>query len=110
MTQLDFIRSSDFDYSMKTGVTFLVDVLIKDDNATPMNLNGYACSLYIYSHLALIGTIAGTITTPANGIVHFEVSASATASMPLGDYLYHMEYSIAGTVTRIAEGRFQIRD
>lgn len=110
MAQLDFIKSNDFDYSMKTGVTFLVDVLIKDENGNAMNLGGYACNIYFYNYLTRIGTIAGTIATPSSGVVHFEMSATDTAAMPLGNFIYHMEYSLAGVVTRIAEGKLEIRD
>ena len=110
MAQLDFIRSNEFDYSIKTGVTFLFDVILKDENNAAMNLTGYSCNIYIYNYLTRIGTIAGTITTPASGVVHFEMSATNTAALPLGNYTYHMEYSIAGVVTRISEGKIEIRD
>lgn len=110
MAQLDFIKSNDFDYSMKTAVTFLVDVLIKDVNGVPMNLAGYTVNLYFYNYLTRIGSITGTVATPASGMVHFEMAASATALMPLGNFIYHMEYTTAGVVTRIAEGKLEIRD
>jgi hypothetical protein len=110
MAQLDFIRSNDFDYSMKTGVTFLADLLIKDNSGVPMNLSGYTVSLYIYNYLTRIGTVVGTVTTPSSGMVHFEMSAENTALMPLGNFIYHMEHTIAGVVTRIAEGKLEIRD
>ena len=110
MAQLDFIRSVDFDYSIKTGVTFLADVLIKDTNGVPMNLNGYAVKIYILNYLKKIGVIVGTMATPTDGTVHFEMSATDTEAMAIGMYTYQLEYSIGGIVTRISEGKIEVRD
>lgn len=110
MAQLDLVRSANYDYSMKTGVTFLLDIVIKQLGGNPVDLTGYTVKLYIYNYLTKIGTVNGTITDAPNGKVHFEMSATDTALMPLGNYIYHMEYSISGVVTRLAEGKIEIRD
>lgn len=110
MSQLDFIKTNNFDYSMKTGVTFSVDILIKNSNNVPMDLTGYAVKIYIYSYRTKIGTINGSISDPLTGKVNFQMAAIDTEKMPLGNYIYHMEYSISGIVTRISEGKIEIRD
>lgn len=110
MSQLDFVKSTSFDYSMKTGVTFLVDVLIKESTGTVTDLTGFTAVLSVYDGLTKLLDITGIITLPLTGKIHFEVSAAATALLPVGKYIYHLETTAAGIVNRLCEGKFEIRD
>ena len=109
-SQLDFIKSITFDYSLKTGVTFLVDILVKESTGIVTNLTGFTAVLSVYDGLTKILDIIGSISEPLTGKIRFQLSATATTSLPVGKYIYHLETTAGAIVTRLAEGKFEIRD
>ena len=111
MSNLDFVETDFDDLSCHTGATFNVDILITQKcTSTPDDLSGYTARLVIFDSLEseVIDTITGTIATPTNGIVNFNIPATTTAGYVIGLYSYHIELLISTTVTRLGQGFFEV--
>ena len=112
MQSIDFVKTDCSDSSCQTGVTFLLDaVLFEQCENIPNDLTGYTAKIAVYdgSEDSIVTTIIGAIAEPLNGKIHFELSATATALLPVGMYSHHIEItSAAGVVYRLAEGCFEI--
>jgi len=111
MSTLDFVVTDFEDLSCHTGATFNVDILVTQQcSSLPNNLAGYTARMVIFDDLesVVIDTITGTIVTPANGTINFNIPATTTAGYTIGLYSYHLELLISTTVTRLGQGFFEV--
>jgi hypothetical protein len=111
MSKLDFVETDFEDLSCHTGATFNVDILVTEQCTNlPNDLAGYTARLVIFDDLesTVIDTITGTIATPANGTINFNIPATTTATYTIGLYSYHLELLIDTTVTRLGQGFFEV--
>jgi hypothetical protein len=112
MNTIDFVQTDCSDLACHTGVTFLVDCLLYQAcNGLPDDLTGYTASLLVFDEIEtnVIIDIPGTIDPLARGVIHFQVSAAVTDTLPIGMYSNHVQVtSSGGIVYRLSSGAFQI--
>lgn len=110
--QIDFVQSECGDLACHQGVTFLVDCLVYQGcNGRPDDLTGYTARMLVFNQVEtdVIIDIPGTIDPDSKGVIHFEVSATVTATLPLGMYQQNIEItSVGGIVYRLSSGLFEI--
>jgi hypothetical protein len=109
--KLDLVTTDCEDLACHTGATYLLDLQIIDEcTDIPDDLTGYAARMLIYDEVetTVIFSVAGTITTPKNGLIHFEIDANDTDDLVVGIYSHIIEISIGTMVYRIANGDFEV--
>ena len=99
-------------FTLEQGATFSREITVQD-SGSPMNLTGHTPrmqmrSTHDSSTIAL--TFTAAIANPAtNGKINLGATATATAAVEEGIYVYDLEIeSSAGTVTRILEGTITV--
>ena len=113
MGDIDFVKTDCYDLACHTGVTFLCDCqVIQDCSELPDNLTDYSAVLTILdtTETDVILTVNGVITEPLLGVIHFEIAASATATLALGIYKHHIQLTTGSTVYRLASGLFEVSE
>ena len=99
-------------FTLEQGSTFNREISVQE-NSQALNLTGYSArmqmrSTHDSSSIAL--TFTAAIANPAtNGKINLGATATATAAVEEGIYVYDLEIeSSAGTVTRILEGTITV--
>lgn len=104
-----------YNATIDQGATFQLEVVYKDDAGTPINLTGYTAALQVrqnyYDTTALL-----TLTSPSNGIVitgatgtiDITMTSAQTGGLDEGFYVYDLEITSGGTVTRLIQGQFTV--
>lgn len=94
------------------GTTFSRTLTYKVDGVA-VNLTGYTARMQVrenyYTNAKLVDLTSGSGITLGGsaGTVSFTLSASATAALPVGTFVYDLEIvSGGGAVTRLVEGKF----
>lgn len=96
------------------GSTFISSIQVERNDGVPgrLNLTGYTAKGQVrksYASTTQYDLHATIDADPANGIIHIDLTASQTASMRAGRYVYDVEItSSAGVVTRIVEGQLEL--
>lgn len=112
MPKLDFVETECTDLAMNKGVTFIVDCLVYQEcNNAPDDLTGYTARILVYDEIEtnVVIDIPGSINPFKKGIINFQVSATETATLPVGMFKNHIEItSSGGIVYRLSSGLFQI--
>lgn len=87
------------------GATFETTINLTDDNGDLVDLTGYTGAGQIRKHYTSSNATNITVTLGgANGTVTLGLSANATANLTAGRYVYDVELTNTGTVSRIFEG------
>ena len=101
-----------YNFTLEQGSTFSRQITVQE-NGTALNLTGYTArmqmrSTHDSSTIAL--TYTSTIASPAsNGIVNLSATASQSAAIEDGIYVYDLEIeSSGGVVTRLMEGKVRV--
>jgi hypothetical protein len=92
---------------IEAGATFTTQVTVNDANGNPKDLTDYTARSQLrksyYSTTSVNFEIV--ITDPASGEIEMSLSASETANIRAGRYVYDVEIEdSSNTVTRIFEG------
>lgn len=96
-----------YNFILEQGATFSRRLTVEENNSA-LNLTGYTGraqmrSTHDSSSIALSFTVA--VSDATNGILSMSASATSTAGLTPGQYVYDVEIeSSAGTVTRLLEG------
>lgn len=90
------------------GSTFEVDVSINDENGDPLAVAGYTAAGQIRKSYASSNAVPFSIAL-ADGNMSLRLTANQTSNIVAGRYVYDVELTKAGTVTRIIEGLVTIR-
>jgi hypothetical protein len=88
------------------GSTYSTDLSLTDENGDPLNLNGYSANSQIrkwYSSTNAAATFATTINT-TSGVITLGLTANQTSNLVAGRYVYDVEITDGGEVSRIVEG------
>lgn len=100
-----------YNFTLDQGSTFNLVVVYKDADGQPINLTGYAAALQVRKAfdsaaavLSLNTTNSGIAITGAEGKLSIAATATQTAAIPGGDYVYDLEVSSGGVVTRLIQG------
>ena len=96
-----------YNFVLDQGATFTRQLTVKDDGSV-MNLTGYSVASKMRSthdSSTVAGTFTCTISDASGGKITMNMTASTTADIEEGMYVYDIEItSGAGTVTRLMEG------
>jgi hypothetical protein len=88
------------------GSTFSADLNLADENGDPLILNGYTANSQIRKWYSSTNA-AATFTTAINvesGVISLNLSANQTSNLVSGRYVYDVELTDGGGVSRIVEG------
>jgi hypothetical protein len=83
-------------------------------NGAPVDLTGYTAAMQVrasYSSATAIISLtngSGITLGGAAGTIQLNISAVTTAALTAGTYVYDLELTYAGTVTRLLEGQFVV--
>ena len=101
-----------YNFTLEQGSTFSRQITVQE-NSTALNLTGYTArmqmrSTHDSSTIAL--TYTSTIASPAsNGKINLSATATQTAAIEEGIYVYDLEIeSSGGVVTRLMEGKVTV--
>jgi hypothetical protein len=88
------------------GTTFSTTISLTDDNGDPINLTGYSGRSQMRKHYTSSNSQSFTVSLgEVSGIVSLGLTASQTANLVPGRYVYDVEVvSGANVVSRIIEG------
>lgn len=82
-------------------------------NGIPVNLTGYTAKLQVRESynaastlIALTSSPVAGLTVDGNGNIGVTVSATTTAAVPAGTYVWDIELTSGTTVTRLLQGRW----
>ena len=95
------------------GTTFSKQITVYEtDGTTIQNLTGYTVASQLrknYTSTAYT-TINATNNSPTSGIIIMSLTATQTAALKSGRYVYDLQITAAdGTVTRVIEGVITLR-
>lgn len=88
------------------GTTFSADLNLTDENGDPLNLNGYTANSQMrkwYTSVNPSATFEASIDTNT-AVVTLSLTANQTSNLIAGRYVYDVEISNGGTISRIVEG------
>ena len=94
--------------TLEQGATFSSTITVRDNQGVAQNLSGYTARSQMrrsyYSSSKKDFTV--NITSAASGLITMQMSASNTANITPGRYVYDVEIedTVSGDVTRIFEG------
>jgi hypothetical protein len=96
------------------GATFSSVLTWKDEDGDPINVTGYSAAMQVRSKpctdpiLTLSTANARIALGGALGTIALTISATDTDDLKPGTYIYDLEMSNSGTVTRLIEGSFTV--
>ena len=99
--------SGKLDLTIEQGATFSRTITIKDSSNVAVNITSDTFAGEVRKRHQSGTTEAAftfTITDGANGEVTATISATDTAAMDAGDFVYDIEWTSGATVTRLLEG------
>jgi hypothetical protein len=88
------------------GSTYSTDLSLTDENGDPLNLNGYSANSQIrkwYSSTNAAATFTTTINS-TTGVITLGLTANQTSNLVAGRYVYDVELTEGGEISRIVEG------
>ena len=100
-----------YNFTLNQGATFTRQMTVKENNS-PLNLTGYTAAMQLRSTYDS-GTVALSMTAAVinatQGILSISATATATAALEEGIYVYDLEIeSSGGVVTRLMEGKVTV--
>jgi len=87
------------------GATFSADLSLTDDNGDVMNLNGYTANSQMRKWYTSSNSVA--FTTDINvtaGSITLSLTATQTSNLVAGRYVYDVEVTENGVISRVVEG------
>ena len=108
-----------YNITCQQGATFQRQITWTDSAKDPYNLTGYTARMQVRDNVSSNTIIATLSTTAGNtgtitlggiaGTVDLLISATNTAALTAGQYVYDLELvSGGGVVTRLLEGNFRV--
>lgn len=104
-----------YDITCEQGATFQRVLTWKGSNGNPINLTSYTAAMQVRDTACgqtkiLEATTANSkiVLGGALGTITITVSATDTAALPVGEFVYDLELTLSGTVTRLLAGSFTV--
>jgi len=100
-----------FNFTCPQGSTFSRRVVYRIDNE-PVDITGYSANLqvrefhYSKDFIVNLSENNGITLGGSAGTIDILVDAPTTTNILPGNYVYDLELSVAGTVSRLIEGKF----
>jgi hypothetical protein len=98
------------------GATLLRTLTYRDSSDALVNLTGFTGRMQVRADVESTGTVLSLTTENggltlggALGTILVTVSATATAAVAAGTYVYDLELVQGSTVTRLVQGSFEVR-
>lgn len=88
------------------GSTFSTDLTLTDENGDPLILDGYTANSQVrkwYTSSNASATFTTSINT-TSAVITLTLTANQTSNLVSGRYVYDVEISSGGEVSRIVEG------
>lgn len=89
------------------GTTFSATVQVFDELGDPYNLSGFTPSAQIrrnYNTNTISATFSSNIISSSNGTISLSLTATETANLKYGRYVYDVEISSGAIILRPVEG------
>lgn len=103
--------ASQYNLTMDQGSDWFLSLQYKDGSGNPIDLTGYTAAMQLRQYYEsttaalTLTTTAGITITPLTGSIDIHATATQTAAVPGGKYVYDLEIKSAGNiVTRLIQG------
>lgn len=104
-----------YNFTMDQGSNWNLNVIYKDANGNPINLTGYTAAMQLRQNynsdtaVLTLSTSNGGITITGNlGKLFLSATAAQTGGLDAGFYVYDLEITSGGVVTRIIQGQITV--
>ena len=102
---------------MDQGAQWTLTVVYDNNNGTPIDLTGYTARMQVRPKfgsdnavLTLSSPSSGIVITPLTGTLALTATTVQTAAIDGGFYVYDLEITSGGVVTRLMQGSVTVRD
>ncbi len=106
-----------YNITMDQGAQWTLTVVYDNNNGTPIDLTGYTARMQVRPKfgsdnavLTLSSPSSGIVITPLTGTLALTATTAQTGDIPGGFYVYDLEISSGGVVTRLMQGSVTVRD
>lgn len=98
--------AAEYNLYIDQGTTFSTQVTIADDFGNPVDLTSASLASQIRRSFIAKTAYPFTITVndATSGIITLSLTATQTAAMTAGRYVYDAQYNIGGTIVRFLKG------
>lgn len=104
-----------YNFTMDQGANWDLNVVYKDSDGNPINLSGYTAAMQLRQNynsdsaeLTLTTANGGITIVGAQGKLVLHATAAQTGSLDAGFYVYDLEITSGGVVTRIIQGQVTV--
>jgi len=106
-----------YNITMDQGAQWTLTVVYDNNNGTPFDLTGYTARMQVRPKfgadnavLTLSSPSSGIVITPLTGTLNLTATTAQTGDIDGGFYVYDLEISSGGVVTRLMQGSVTVRD
>lgn len=105
-----------YNITMDQGAQWTLTVVYDDNNGNPIDLTGYTSRMQVRPKfsadavLTLSSPSSGIVITGATGTLDLTATTAQTGDIPGGFYVYDLEITSGGVVTRLMQGNVTVRD
>jgi len=106
-----------YNITMDQGAQWTLQVVYDNNNGTPFDLTGYTARMQVRPKfgsdnavLTLSSPSSGIVITGATGTLELTATTAQTGDIPGGFYVYDLEITSGGVVTRLMQGSVTVRD
>ena len=100
-----------YNFTLNQGATFTRQMTVKENNL-PLNLTGYTAAMQLrstYDSPTVALSMTAAVVNATQGILSISATATATAALEEGIYVYDLEITTsAGVVTRLLQGQVTV--
>lgn len=86
------------------GTTFSTQLALQDENGDPIDLTGYTVAAKIKKWYTSSNSVAFSAAIGDSGTIVLGLTANQTGAMTAGRFVYDVEITTGGEVSRILEG------
>ena len=104
-----------YNFTIDQGSNWNLNVVYKDSTGTVINLTGYTAAMQLRQNynsdtaeLTLNTSTGGIVITGAQGKLVLSATAIQTGALDAGFYVYDLEISSGGVVTRLIQGQITV--
>ena len=100
-----------YNFTLNQGATFSRQMTVKENNS-PLNLTGHTAAMQLrstYDSSTVALSMTAAVINATEGILSISATATATAALEEGIYVYDLELTTsAGVVTRLLQGQVTV--
>ena len=100
-----------YNFTLNQGATFNRHLTVKENNS-PLNLTGHTAAMQLrstYDSATVALSMTAAVINATQGILSISATATATAALEEGIYVYDLEITTsAGVVTRLLQGQVTV--